>query len=84
MGYIASMPAVDSSAMATERPFIKISLRLYDADREAHLAIKKALSGPHIPATDTDTARFIYERGLAAAMSELGIKQSTGKKGTTK
>jgi hypothetical protein len=77
---MVTLPAMDpvhSSAVA-ERTFTKISLRLYDDDpklnRALHVAIREALSNPHLPATDTDAAKFIYERGLAAAAAELGIK----------
>jgi hypothetical protein len=65
------------SAIMVDRPFTKISLRLYEADQDLHLAIRKALSGPHLEASDTDAARFIYERGLASASRELGIKCPT-------
>jgi hypothetical protein len=65
----------------TTRPFTKISFRIYDEDRALHEAVRKALSSEHLEATDTDAAKFIYQRGLAAAAKELGIKVPAKKGG---
>jgi hypothetical protein len=62
-----------ASGDMTKREPIRIALRLYDQDAARFTAIKRALSTPHLDATDADAARFIFERGYGPAEAELGI-----------
>lgn len=67
------MGAVISTDMAKKEP-TRVALRLYDSDASRFEAVRKAISGPHLDATEAAAAKFIFERGLAIAEKELGLK----------
>jgi hypothetical protein len=74
-GYIAAMSVSEFPPMTDKpkRDFTRVALRLYATDAERFEAVRKALSGPHLEATEAAAAKFIFELGTAAAEKKLGV-----------